>query len=154
MRLSCATVALTLAATGVAAPLLFNGVASAAAGDIYNCDHFASQAAAQTYFRQDPSDPSRLDADNDGIACESNPAPYDRTPAQATGGGGPTSGPSSTPSNGTQMQQTQMQQVPVGAPGTGGGSTAGIEDIGLLLAGGFALAGAGTIVIVRRRLTN
>jgi hypothetical protein len=53
-------------------------------GDIYNCADFASQAAAQAYLRQYPSDPSKLDADNDGIACESNPAPKDTVPVKRT----------------------------------------------------------------------
>jgi hypothetical protein len=49
-------------------------------GDVYNCSDFPSQAAAQGELRRNPGDPSRLDADNDGIACESNRAPFDRTP--------------------------------------------------------------------------
>lgn len=52
-------------------------VPSSSVGDLYNCKDFASQAAAQAYLRQYPSDPSRLDADKDGIACESNKAPKD-----------------------------------------------------------------------------
>jgi Excalibur calcium-binding domain len=44
-----------------------------------DCDNFKSQKAAQIYFlklggpRYDPDD---LDGDDDGIACEDNPAPY------------------------------------------------------------------------------
>jgi hypothetical protein len=49
-------------------------------GDVYNCSDFPSQAAAQAELRRNPSDPSRLDADDDGVACESNRAPFDRTP--------------------------------------------------------------------------
>lgn len=45
-----------------------------------NCSDFASQAAAQAELRRDPSDPNGLDTDRDGIACESNRAPFDRTP--------------------------------------------------------------------------
>jgi len=47
-------------------------------GDAYNCADFASQADAQAVLRADPTDPNRLDADRDGVACERNPAPYDR----------------------------------------------------------------------------
>lgn len=37
----------------------------------YDCKHFDSQAEAQEFFIQAGSgDPHRLDADNDGIACE------------------------------------------------------------------------------------
>ena len=49
-------------------------------GDRYNCSDFASQAEAQAVLRADPTDPNRLDRDRDGIACESNRAPYDRVP--------------------------------------------------------------------------
>lgn len=41
-----------------------------------NCDDFNTQAAAQTFFNNaGPGDPHGLDADNNGIACESNPCP-------------------------------------------------------------------------------
>ena len=42
-----------------------------------DCKDFPSQAAAQAELRRDPSDPHGLDADRDGIACESNRAPRD-----------------------------------------------------------------------------
>lgn len=38
-------------------------------GDL-DCPDFASQPEAQAAYNQDPSDPNRLDADNDGEACE------------------------------------------------------------------------------------
>jgi hypothetical protein len=53
-------------------------------GDRYNCPAFVSQADAQAVLRADPSDPNRLDADRDGIACETNPAPRDRVPVPRT----------------------------------------------------------------------
>jgi Excalibur calcium-binding domain len=43
-------------------------------GDIYNCADFPSQEAAQAYLKEWPSDPSNLDGDNDGVACEDNPS--------------------------------------------------------------------------------
>lgn len=49
-------------------------------GDAYNCIHFASQAEAQAVLRADPSDPNRLDADDDGISCERNRPPRDTVP--------------------------------------------------------------------------
>jgi Excalibur calcium-binding domain len=52
-------------------------------GDAYNCADFKSQAEAQAALRADPTDPNRLDTDRprqDGIACESNPAPFDPVP--------------------------------------------------------------------------
>lgn len=36
----------------------------------YDCRDFASQFEAQTYFNMYPGDPSDLDMDNDGLACE------------------------------------------------------------------------------------
>ena len=41
-----------------------------AAGDIYNCSDFSSQAAAQAFFSGLAEDVNRLDGDNDGFACE------------------------------------------------------------------------------------
>jgi hypothetical protein len=40
-----------------------------------NCADFSSQQAAQDFYSGDTSDPSGLDADNDGLACEDNPCP-------------------------------------------------------------------------------
>jgi hypothetical protein len=41
----------------------------------HNCSYFSSQRRAEYYLELYPSDPSRLDADHDGAACESNPCP-------------------------------------------------------------------------------
>jgi hypothetical protein len=41
----------------------------------YNCSSFGSQRRAQYYLELYPDDPSGLDGDNDGAACESNPCP-------------------------------------------------------------------------------
>ena len=52
-------------------------------GNAYNCADFASQADAQAVLRADPTDPNKLDTDRprpDGVACESNRAPFDRVP--------------------------------------------------------------------------
>jgi LPXTG-motif cell wall-anchored protein len=73
-------VLLALSALVLAAPAAF-----AQAND-QNCSDFPSQAAAQAHLRADPSDPDGLDGDADGIACESNPAPFDRTPVVAADG--------------------------------------------------------------------
>ncbi|MDO8670176.1 MAG: excalibur calcium-binding domain-containing protein [Dehalococcoidia bacterium] len=50
--------------------------------DCYNCDAFVSQAQAQALLRAAPSDPNRLDTDKDGIACESNKAPFNKVPVK------------------------------------------------------------------------
>jgi hypothetical protein len=49
-------------------------------GNRYNCKDFATQAQAQAVLRADPTDPNKLDKETDGIACETNPGPYDRVP--------------------------------------------------------------------------
>lgn len=52
-------------------------------GDAFNCADFVSQADAQAVLRADPTDPNQLDTDRphpDGVACESNRAPFDRVP--------------------------------------------------------------------------
>jgi hypothetical protein len=42
--------------------------------DQFDCESFGSQESAQAELDRDPSDPSNLDADNDGIACEDLPS--------------------------------------------------------------------------------
>lgn len=51
----------------------------------YDCSDFGSQAEAQEHLA--PGDPDGLDADSDGIACESNPCPCSAS-SGAEGGGG------------------------------------------------------------------
>ncbi|HSS31688.1 MAG TPA: excalibur calcium-binding domain-containing protein [Solirubrobacterales bacterium] len=53
--------------------------ASAKATD-YDCSDFSNQAQAEQYLL--PGDPYNLDADGDGIACESLPCPCSYTPPQ------------------------------------------------------------------------
>jgi len=63
-----------------------------------DCGDFASQRAAQIFFLQaggPQRDPHRLDSDGDGIACETNPAPYyfgTTLPSGSGGGPKPSSG--------------------------------------------------------------
>lgn len=61
------------AALAVAAALLV--AASPATARDKDCSDFPTQKAAQKFFKKhNPKrDPHRLDADHDGIACESNP---------------------------------------------------------------------------------
>ncbi len=74
--------------TGPAAPVLpivegspgFDPYIFLGKGDAHNCPDFKSQAEAQAVLRGDPSDPNRLDADKDGIACERNAPPVDMEP--------------------------------------------------------------------------
>jgi hypothetical protein len=122
-------------------------VRPAYAQDDQNCANFESQAAAQEHLRADTSDPDNLDADNDGIACEDNPGPYDRVPvttrprATATP---ETSMPGATPGTDT----GNKGEMPGKTPPTGGGGMSGHSSLptgdvaaalALLLAGGYAL---------------
>jgi hypothetical protein len=59
------------------APTGFDTAKYMGQGDRYNCSAFGSQADAQAVLRADPHDPNRLDADRDGVACESNRARRD-----------------------------------------------------------------------------
>jgi len=59
---------------------------SATAQEQYDCGDFDSQAEAQRELNRDRSDPSNLDADNDGIACETYP--YDDNGGGGGGGNG------------------------------------------------------------------
>ncbi|HWP32771.1 MAG TPA: excalibur calcium-binding domain-containing protein [Solirubrobacterales bacterium] len=69
----------SLAATaGVLAILLLTAMPAPASASDRDCSDFATQRAAQIFFLKHGGprrDPHRLDADHDGIACESNPCP-------------------------------------------------------------------------------
>lgn len=62
-------------------------VSIANAGD-RDCSDFPTQKKAQRFFkRHNPKkDPHGLDADEDGIACESNPCPCNTKPAFSASG--------------------------------------------------------------------
>jgi hypothetical protein len=77
-RLLTVIILLTLGLTVPAYAQDFDPSAYLEQGDAYNCNAFANQAQAQAVLRADPSDPNRLDADWDGIACESNRGEQDR----------------------------------------------------------------------------
>ena len=63
-----ATIVLVLAITLAAA--------TPGAAQDRDCSDFDSQAEAQDFFENaGPGDPHRLDADDDGRACDSNPCP-------------------------------------------------------------------------------
>lgn len=83
----------TLLALALAVPALaLLGQAPAAAVD-RDCGDFATQAAAQAfYLANGPGDPHRLDADGDGVVCESNPCPCStsQTPQPLVGATSPT----------------------------------------------------------------
>ncbi len=140
----------------VAALVVFGGFATTASAQAdLDCANFDSQAEAQAELRADPSDPHRLDADNDGIACEHLPGPRDERPVQSgrdTGGGN--GGSANDQYNGQyddgdQQQQQQEEQI-INLPNKPLPNTGGFPP--LLAVGFFLVAGAGLAVsIVRRR---
>ncbi|MFJ8818272.1 excalibur calcium-binding domain-containing protein [Amycolatopsis thermoflava] len=93
-----------------------------------DCADFATQAQAQAVLDADRSDPHRLDADHDGIACETKFGEQN-----STGG-------------------SQVKVKPVGGVDTGGGDQG--TDAGPAVAvGALVLVGgsAGTVLLMRRR---
>lgn len=76
-----------LAVLALLAGMLFAGVGPASAFVDRDCGDFSTQAAAQRFYVNNGGpqrDPHRLDADNDGKACDSLPCPC----SSSTGGGG------------------------------------------------------------------
>ena len=125
----------TTAAAGVLVTAVlslgFAGTANAATDR--DCPDFASQAAAQAAFDAVPGDPERLDADDDGLACEDQ----QYAPTSSTGGQAGTG--------------SQVSTRPVGAVAAGDGSAS--EDGSALpfVLGGAALAAAGGAAVAARR---
>lgn len=58
------------AVSAAAFAMTLGGTAVAGGIDDRNCDSFGSIAELEEYVSANPGDPSRLDADDDGIACE------------------------------------------------------------------------------------
>lgn len=82
-----------------------------------DCSDVSTQAEAQAVYDQDPSDPNRLDEDDDGIACESLPE------GDGSSGGGDETAAQDQYDNGTTTTTTQDQEVGdlmnAGGPATG-----------------------------------
>jgi hypothetical protein len=82
LLISAALLSMTVSSVGAQSAVVpdFDPMPFIGQGDAYNCPAFSSQAEAQAVLRADPSDPNRLDADKDGIACETNRVPRDLEP--------------------------------------------------------------------------
>ncbi|MFP5020258.1 excalibur calcium-binding domain-containing protein [Pseudonocardia phyllosphaerae] len=138
MRLRTLPAAALLAAVAVV-PL--TGVAHAADRD---CRDFSSQAEAQAALR--PGDPERLDADDDGIACENTE--YGSTGSATTSE--PTSEPTAepgAPSEGT-TSRAQVGATPTGGVEAGGGPA----DMWPIALG--AIAAGGVASVATRRIVS
>jgi hypothetical protein len=77
----------------------------------YDCSNFANQAEAQEYLL--PGDPYGLDADHDGVACESLPCPCSgslSTPPSTPVAPAPAPAPAPTPPTPAPAQPTPMPE--------------------------------------------
>jgi hypothetical protein len=126
----------------VAAVLPLAGVASAQTGD-RDCPDFATQAEAQEALDSRAGDPERLDANDNGIACENEFAGSTTTTAPK-----PRTTTTSTPAP---AASGQVRVVPQGAVDTGDGSGGETGAWQLLLVGAVT---AGAVTVVRRRVSH
>ncbi|MFF4505171.1 hypothetical protein [Streptomyces sp. NPDC001401] len=131
IRALCTAALTILATTGPAA------VVAHAQTDL-DCNNFTFQEDAQAEFNRDPSDPFRLDADNDGIACEWLPH---RGSATVT----------STPVPQGTVTPTSIPQRGVNAGVGGSTGPAGFEVAGGIGLTVVALGLVGGHVVLRRR---
>ncbi|WP_226380342.1 calcium-binding protein [Pseudonocardia sp. KRD291] len=127
----------TLAASAVLAAALGLPLAGVAfAQNDKNCADFASQAEAQATYDADPSDPNRLDEDDDQEACEN----YDGYAASG----------STSSSSGDEGSTEQVSAKPVGGVEAGDGPVSGTGSDPLPLVAGAIVAGGVGVVAVRR----
>jgi|SoiMethySBSTD1v2_1073268.scaffolds.fasta_scaffold380828_2 hypothetical protein len=130
----------TVLATVVAAALCFPMAGVAVAQVDRDCDDFATQADAQAFYNRNPADPSDLDRDNDGRACEWLPNSINIYEDGSNGG-----------------TTTPKSSVNTGAGGTADWVTAAEDTaddtsgplLPLGIVGGAVLAGGG-LVLLRR----
>ncbi|MFI7401092.1 excalibur calcium-binding domain-containing protein [Streptomyces sp. NPDC049541] len=110
-----------------------------------DCHDFAFQEQAQAVLRANPSDPFRLDADHDGIACEDlphRPSPSPTVTSTAVTPATLTPAPATT---------TPVPQRGVNAGVGGGTGPAGFEVAGGVGLAVLALSLTGGHVVLRRR---
>ena len=134
-----------------------------ASGTDRNCDDFTSLGELTSYVDANPGDPSGLDADDDGIACEGDfppgatlvdAAPGEENTDEGSGDTAENSDNSDEGSNGDDSNEDGETMQGGGAMPSGGVQTgeAAVADDAPLVAGGAAvLAGAGLLVLARRR---
>jgi hypothetical protein len=136
----------------VAAPVVLSalllGAPALAVDDDKDCGDFPSRAAAQAFFVANGgpgSDPHRLDADDDGQACENH----------NYGGGAPTTVPKPAPGATRSPKPSPSTATPENAPAAEGAQTLPVTGagVGYLVGGGaaFVLAGAAGMAWARRR---
>jgi Excalibur calcium-binding domain. len=75
-------ISILLAVLGVLWSLLHPATTQPTQQTRTTCASFISQAEAQAFYRANPL-ATFLDGDNDGIACEDSPPPFDRAPIRS-----------------------------------------------------------------------
>ncbi|MEQ0561445.1 calcium-binding protein [Amycolatopsis sp. NEAU-NG30] len=115
-----------------------------------DCPDFEYQEDAQAVLDATPGDPNHLDADNDGIACDSLPRRPQHNAATPT-----SERPATTPKTTARKAASggQVKIKPVGGVATGGGEP-DAEVPGFLLVAGAVLAASasgGMVLYLRRR---
>jgi MYXO-CTERM domain-containing protein len=138
--------ALTVAVLTVAGTLPLAGAAHAQPDR--DCADFASQAEAQEALDGTVGDPQRLDANDDGVACESYFRDAAATTTQTTD-----PAPTSAPAEEDQDEQDdpgQVRVLPRGGVDTGDGSTDPDQPASATAL--VALAGLGLLGVGARRL--
>ena len=132
------TVAAVILAAG--ATLSLAGIANAEPDR--DCKDFATQAQAQAALESHPGDPWHLDADHDGIACESRFGEPTRGPVPSK--------PTST--TGSSNNARQIRAVPRGGVATGDGSTASdpVDAPALITLAGLGIVGVAAGAATRR----
>jgi MYXO-CTERM domain-containing protein len=141
--------ALTVAVLTVAGTLPLAGAAHAQPDR--DCADFATQAEAQEALDGSVGDPERLDANDDGVACESYFREAAATTTQTTEPA-PTSDPAEDEQD-DQDDQGQVRVLPQGGVDTGDGSTDPDQPgsaTALIALAGLGLLGVG----VRRHRQN
>jgi hypothetical protein len=107
-----------------------------------DCRDFASQAQAQRVLDRDHSDPNRLDADHDGVACESSGSAHGSSAASVQPVSDAAAPADTSTGSSVGAVDTTAADVPVGAVAAGDGSTGGDDALWYGLLGTAAVAGA------------
>lgn len=139
--------------------LLLSLSVSVGAQDVLNCGSFVSQAAAQSVYDADPSDPNQLDGSpENGQACDSHDygSNAGTNPGLLGGDDGASTGDTSTGDTGTDVTgpaDTDDSAAGGGTetlPATGSGPMTGTSGSAAPFVGASALLVAGAAMFIRR----
>jgi hypothetical protein len=136
------TTAAAVAGLAFLGPVSFAGAQTT--GDL-DCKNFRYQEEAQAVLDATPGDPNHLDANHDGVACESLPHRPRRTTSEKPA--------TTTTKKHTGTTTGQVKVKPVGGVATGGGEPDEGAPGFLVLSGAVlaAAASGGMVLYLRRR---